>query len=166
MLELKPVMYKQQYLMLIEFCLRECDVVSLCLPNFEWNKGDDFKNYKKKVKPILDAFEPNLIFSEQTNLYVNQETDRVNEVYYYNTMGLSREPFNMVESIYDWCYPDFPEDLCFFKGEICWFQSIAHENMAFIYDDSQETKRHLNWLDFDYREGQVCEPPRRIAFDA
>ena len=165
MLQLQPVMYKQQYLMLVEFCLFECDIVSLCLPNLEEVRCDGFRTYKKNAQPILDMFEPNLIFSEQTNHYVGEELEYPNEVYYYNTLGLSNEPFNMVESIYDWRYPDFPEDLCFFKGEICWFKSIAHENMAFIYDDSQETKGHLTWLGFHYLEDEAYEPPRRATFD-
>ena len=164
MLQLQPVMYKQQYLMLVKDCLSKCDVVSFCLPYLAGGESD-FRTYKKKVQPILDIFEPNLLFSERTNYYVGEESVYPKEVYYYDTLGLSNEPFNMVESIYDWRYPNLPEDLCFFKGETCWFKSIAHEQMAFIYDDSEETKGHLTWLGFHYLEDEAYEPPRRTAFE-
>lgn len=160
MLQLQPLMYKQQYLMLIEQCFFECDVVSFCLPAFE---GCDFLEYKNKIRPILNAFEPNLIYTEQTKLYVNQETDYLNEVYYYKTIGLSGEPFNQVESIYDWKHPNFPEDMCFYKNRECWLQSIAHEKICFIYDDSRQMKACLKWLGFHFLKSRAEQPPRLSA---
>lgn len=156
MLQLQPVMYKAQYLMLLERCFFECDVISFCLPIYS---GSEFEEYKKKIKPLLGAFEPNLIHSEKTNCYAGQETEHLNEVYYYSTIGLSGEPFKMAESIYDWLYPDLPEDICFFKEGVCWFQSIAHEKLCFVYDSSKKTKDHLTWLSFNFIEDQNKDVP-------
>ena len=157
MLQLQPVMYKQQYLMFVERCFFECDVFSFCLPVFGKN---EFTEYKNKIKPILNTFKSNLIYAEQTKCYLDQKTEHINEVYYYNTLGLSCEPFNQLESIYDWRYPNFPEDICFYKNGECWLQSIAHEHLCFIYDDSKEIKDYIKWLGFQYIKSRTDKPPK------
>lgn len=46
-----------------------------------------------------------------------------------------------VKNIYDWFYPSYPEDLSFFKNNICWFSSCSHERRSFIYAHSLDEEQ-------------------------
>ena len=37
------------------------------------------------------------------------------------------------KGLFNWKYPYFPDDLCFFKDGYCWFATVAHEGYACIY---------------------------------
>lgn len=47
------------------------------------------------------------------------------------------KPFLLrVSRLYEWMYPYFPEDLCFFKEHKCWFYTCSHEERSYILADS------------------------------
>lgn len=43
-----------------------------------------------------------------------------------------------VEHLFQWMYPYYPEDLCFFKDNKCWFYACSHEERSYILADSKD----------------------------
>ncbi|NLP27663.1 MAG: hypothetical protein GX370_02615 [Clostridia bacterium] len=37
------------------------------------------------------------------------------------------------KGVFNWKYPYFPDDLCFFKDGYCWFSTVAHEGYAYVF---------------------------------
>jgi len=54
--------------------------------------------------------------------------------------------------LFAWKMPFYPEDLCLFKNGKCWLETIAHEKLGYIYDDSEETKEFLRSIDVEFEE--------------
>lgn len=55
----------------------------------------------------------------------------------------AKEALFKANNIYDWHYPFFPMDLCFFKDGYAWFELCAHERMSYIYIDNKKTYSDL-----------------------
>ena len=53
--------------------------------------------------------------------------------------------------LFQWKYPHFPEDLCFFYGGYCWLSTSAHERSAEIYVSTQEEVEEIKQLGLDLR---------------
>lgn len=45
---------------------------------------------------------------------------------------------------------DFPEELCFFRGEIIWFKLISHEQLSFILNETNQDINFLESVDISY----------------
>ena len=59
--------------------------------------------------------------------------------------------------IFDWCYPQFPMDLSFYKEGYAFFASCAHERLSWFFSDSDEEVNTLKELGTDItvqREGE------------
>ena len=59
-------------------------------------------------------------------------------VVFYEADEKTKPILKSVARLSDWSRPFFPEDLAFFKNNICWFYSVGHEEIAAIIhaDDS------------------------------
>ncbi len=165
------------YVKLINYLLIRCDVLTFKLPNFNHLtlsdeakkyfpqyklKGDfqeinnkEFFEYKENISNTLEQFEP---------FYLKEYID----FKYFDTIqGYDAEIkivkidesldfiLTAISGLYDWVYPEKPEDLCFFSKGKCFLKSIAHEKTCFIYTDDEWEKKMLRKLGLkfiDYNE--------------
>lgn len=47
---------------------------------------------------------------------------------------------------FGWTYPDFPEDLAFFRKGSCWMTTVAHEEMLWFTNETKEDIAFLKSL--------------------
>ena len=47
-------------------------------------------------------------------------------------------------------YPNYPDYLCFFKDSYCWFNIVAHENVAFIHLKSEDEIKEIKRMGFKF----------------
>ena len=168
----EQVINDDKYNKLLEFLLRKCDKVALAIPNygttFSFDKRDTIFEEYHKLKTHLIRNQP-----EHRNyiLKVNKMFDKIdfafqkkytNITYFDNVYNYEVETriytyneevfkvFKEVGGLYKWCYPNFPEDLFFFKNDKIFLESISHESDCWIYDDDKETIDFIDELGLDY----------------
>ena len=73
------------------------------------------------------------------NFYKKKNIDERNNLksFVYLNNPIVKEHLKSAESIYHWNYPDGIENLCFYKNDICFFESITHENYFAFYPENQ-----------------------------
>ena len=54
-------------------------------------------------------------------------------------------------SIYAWNYVEYPADLCFFRGDKCWFMNIGHEQISGVIHPTKDDvaflkNNHIQWI--------------------
>ena len=64
----------------------------------------------------------------------------------YKSDSNAEEALIKVNKLFDWDYPLFPMDLCFYKDGYAWFLSCGHEHFAFLYTDDINFIRELKDL--------------------
>lgn len=67
-------------------------------------------------------------------------------------------------SIYDWHYPISIEDISFFKDGYCLLNSITHENLCFIYCESEEEYEYLKSIGIKFAENQFIPTPKEKLY--
>ncbi len=66
-------------------------------------------------------------------------------------------------SIFSWCYPESLEDLCFLKNGYYWLESVAHEDLCFIYCKDEAEYEYLKSIGIVFDEDHfvpseyICE---------
>lgn len=167
-----------QYKHLIDFLLNKCDVFTFCLPNFGkkeictnrsfcsdnpntngfslLDNGENFEFYKKKTLPKIDMVKNQIIKKYYDINYASSRYDREREIYLVKIDSLLNINFFDNSGLFDWKYPNYPEDICFYANGKCFMETVSHEDFCFIYDCIEEVKTLLNILNIDYWETS-CE---------
>lgn len=60
------------------------------------------------------------------------------QVTFYRTDPQAKAIVKRIHSLYAWNRQFLPQDLAFFRGDQCWFASVAHEQMAFLLHATKE----------------------------
>ncbi len=73
-------------------------------------------------------------------------------VYYFKCTEKSKEIIiKLTNSLFDWCAPYFPDDLCFLKNNKEWLITTAHEHISFIEtNNNEEIEKIKRIMDIKY----------------
>lgn len=52
-------------------------------------------------------------------------------------------------NIYDWYFPNYLEDLCFYRNNEIWFDSTSHEQECLITPKDEKEEEYINSLVLD-----------------
>lgn len=109
--------------------------------------------YEENIKKIKECLKDDYIKEENDNdnfneivNHLNKEQDKLKYViryktYYYKISEKSKELLLSRKRLYNMLFPDFPEDITFYRNNILWIETISHEHMAFVeFNDKQEVK--------------------------
>ncbi|AAK79040.1 hypothetical protein BJV85_002938 [Clostridium acetobutylicum] len=121
-----------------------------CLERMKKERYDNLDIFKKSTEPLLEKIRPYLI--KKRNFPT--EWPGVKVVFYskYTSVDIcvysickELETYLLeAKGLFNWKYPYFPDDLCFFKNGYCWFSVVAHEEYACIYiEDAQDIEKLL-----------------------
>ena len=65
------------------------------------------------------------------------------DTYYLKINTETKKEVLSKKSLYDWCFPNSIEDICFFKDGYCFLETVAHEELCFIYCENKEEYEYL-----------------------
>lgn len=118
---------------LIDYAFKACDEFILVV-----HKNYCLK-YSKTKNLILERLNPFLKEMKEQLKWAGTEMRGTGAfVYHYNTDQKANKIIKEVSnSLYDWMYPDLPEDLCFYKNGKPWLIDIAHENYSYILTEDE-----------------------------
>jgi hypothetical protein len=148
----------KKYRYLIQYAFKKCE-------SFVFAMQNDVLTYygEPTILKMLKPYKINelkAIFYPQIDYY-NEDT-----VFYFYKCNEDTKSIimNAVNGLYEWRYPNFPEDLTFIdnKGEV-WLSSISHEDMAGINEKSKDEVEFIKncigleiyWREKIYNEDEV-----------
>ena len=131
---------REDYIKFLAFMLSESDCFSLV-----YFRRKENEKLKKQAKSISDGLKKFKLSSHATQSWPNTETldfEHSYKLVMYAADMKCLDILSSVENLYDWNYPA-PMDLCFYKNGYCWMAVTGHEQMAYLYTDSQEDIQKL-----------------------
>ena len=110
---------------------------------FKYREGERTKRSTRQIQKRLSPFE---ISAKNVSQWGGTITLNESEhVYRMVTYKIERarifdilDVFETVETLYDWDYPKYPMDPCFYKNGYAWFTVCSHEldNTIYLKDES------------------------------
>jgi len=162
------------YSRLIDYLLLRCDVITFKLPNFNKftvsekaksyfpqyeigiqthdESNHDFDDYKKNIKDLLNEYKKHYIKEYEDFEYFDSFFGYDAEIKVIELKEELLGPLKAIGGLYDWKYPNFPEDLCFFSKGKCFLKSVAHEKYCFIYTEDKLEKKILKKIGLKFIE--------------
>jgi hypothetical protein len=145
----------RKYEALIEYAYVRCDAFSFRLPHLSGYDG-----YKERVMPVLEKLRPYVI-KQYTGTEYFWSTGVEADIYVVSLAEELKDTLLSHSRLFDWQYPEAPEDLCFISKGKCWLSCIAHEDLCFIYTDCAVEKEIIKKiLGLKFTERDDVETPR------
>lgn len=120
------------YRKLIRFALATCDAFSLTTRG----AGRD-ADYAAKVKKVLDRIEPYLIKIKESSCYPMAKE------YFYQCDEKLVEFLLEPQNLYNWNWPNYPQDPCFYRKGFIWLCTVSHEEECTIILRNKEERALL-----------------------
>lgn len=150
-----------KYFELLNYIFQQCNWVTFHFPNF-MNKGsldirlDDRGNKNLEYGEYIKKNEL-LIAASLKHGGKKIITKTYNDVSLaYNTQVITVKLIKEIKEqllqhhIFEWMYPNLPEDICFFKDNCCRFVSETHEGVFFIKNEKNDDIVFLRQHGFDH----------------
>ncbi len=131
---------KKVYTDLIALAFDTCDTFHLVLRK-DMGLSDALTDFLKQLDGSLIEVKEESEWA--SNILADGETAFV---YYYHTNSSAKAIIlNAANSLYDWVYPELPEDLSFFKNGKEWLATNSHEQECYILtEDQNEIDKVMN----------------------
>lgn len=114
----------------LDYAFSECDYFMLVYVNYYGNGYTrSMKEFRKELEPFRVKSRANPCWPGTLNTYSRGTTYKV---VFYKTEHAAKSILKRVEKLSDWTRPSHPQDLAFFKGNLCWFYSVGHEKIGAI----------------------------------
>lgn len=129
----------------------------------ELAKMDEF-TIKETIESMLFIVVGNEAYEQKMNEYINRLQNniiKIDKCEYkqgwrnYDTYYLKIDSFLENEllknrALYKWDFPDLPSNMCFYKNDILWLETIAHEEICRIYTEDEEEIKYLKSIGLDF----------------
>ena len=122
------------YERLLEYGLETCDTLMFFTCNYYC-----LKNYNGNMNKFLSSFLPLLKKSRHNEMQstewpgtVSADNRHERNIMFFKCDLSIKDLLVKPKRLYAWMYPDFPEDLCFFREGNCWLTSSAHEQFSYV----------------------------------
>ncbi len=136
---------KENYLQFIEYMVKKSDAFSLVY--FRYHKSEKIKTNVKEIKEILRPFKIKSWYgTEWASMITLNENNHIYQIVTYRSEPGVEKALGRASRVFEWHYPEFPMDLCFFQNGTAWFSSCAHEELGFLYTDDKKTLQELQAL--------------------
>ena len=136
---------KEKYNSFIEYMLTYSDTFSLVY--FKYRENEKLNSNVKKIKELLRPYKIFAVNGNQwpSTVTLNQNNHIYNVVLYRADMD-SKVALLKAVGIFEWDYPAFPMDLCFYRNGYAWFSLSAHEHIANLFLEDDKTFSDLTDL--------------------
>lgn len=132
------------YEKLIEYAMQTTDAFMFVCCNY-YNS----KQYAQKAAKMRKQLAPLSIKRRHNPKWpgtiINSDKYNYNICFYHShsmAVPVLKEPGHS----FGWIYPDFPEDLAFFRKGSCWMTTVAHEEMLWFTNETKEDVEFLKSL--------------------
>ena len=128
---------RELYQAMIGFAIALCDTLSLVYFKYKHNEKSS-----ESVKAIKRALRKYAIKSENVLEWPLTETRDTNHIYNMVIYSIPKDftfvdVFDMVNTLWDWDYPEYPMDPCFYRNGKVFFATCTHERINELYLNSE-----------------------------
>jgi hypothetical protein len=107
-------------------------------------------SYNQSFDKLVKELESDFICCNEQNEWPGTISVPTAMVYYFHTSEKSKKIIkDITNSMFNWCAPILPDDLCFLKENMEWLINTAHERDSCIYTESEfeiEQLKKINGL--------------------
>ena len=110
--------------------------------------------YNEVVRQWLNKYKRNIIYQKECiydDIIPNKKIHQDTTYFLKLTEPLKKEILD-INAIYTWCFPLMLEDISFYKDGYCWLDSVAHEELCFIYCKNEEEYEYLKSIGIEFVE--------------
>lgn len=133
------------YTNFIRYMLAHSDTFS-----FVYFKYKDSEPTKKTTAEIKKLLLPYKIYAENVSRWPGtvtlNEFQHIYRLVMYKAVSQAETALSKADAIYDWDYPKYPMDLCFYRDGYAWFATSSHENWNALYTNDVSIIEELRWL--------------------
>ena len=131
---------KSVYHDFLSLMLAHSDAFSLVY--FQYDRNEEPHENVRRIMEALSPYEisnkdvtrwPGTITMDFRHIY-NLRVYRINKINPIVVFDIL-DVLETADSLWDWDYPKYPMDLCFYKNGFAWFASSAHEQWNALYTD-------------------------------
>ena len=118
------------------------------------------EDYEQKMYEYINRLQNNIIKTDKCECkpyWSNYDT------YYLKIDDFLENQLLKNRALYEWDFPNLPSNICFYKNDKLWLETIAHEEICRIYTEDEEEIEYLKELgyidDVDYVKSYIkqCE---------
>ena len=133
----------EQYRRLLEFAISYSD--SFCVSTFKVHRKELNATY-------FDFFEAVAPFEiDQYACKLPQHYEKGQKFHVFRLNNTCKNLIAQQQSLWEWSFPDLPEDLSFLKDKKTWLNCITHERMVIIDTNDDEVYSFINCLGIQLR---------------
>lgn len=153
----------EQHKELINYAFSFCDGVSFIVQNFNHSKSnnqnilkDDSGNddsdcclHYQNTKDLIKKLNLIVFKSDSNSTYGSQKYSYQSKIFFV-IPNLKLEKFLSLNPFDNWTFPDLPEDIIIYKNRSIWLETISHENIIWIHNESKEDINFLKSKNISY----------------
>lgn len=106
--------------------------------------------FDKKMEQIRDFLKEDFIRKE--SIIENSRVMNDYDIYYYKVSNRIKELLIEQKTLYNMMFPNFPEDIRFFKNNSCLIETVTHEKLAFIDIENLQEYNDLRVIGLKLKE--------------
>lgn len=110
-------------------------------------EDESYDDYYNKMSDFIEYIKDAILKTEKAFSYLGYKYGYLCETFVIDAKHTKVKEFLLsAGSIFSWRYPDFPEDICFFRNGQYWIRSVAHENLLFFSNITNDEAEKLKQL--------------------
>lgn len=155
--------YGENYKKFMSFAFEKSDAALLVYQSYGRPFKRRIQEIRSRLKPFLLSTRNNAKMKKNADGFEWPGTVTWNEslmhVCVYRLSPEVREYILSANDLFDWMYPERPEDIAFFSNGECWLSTTAHEKYCDIFGHEREAALLLAGLGVAYeRFSAPCAP--------
>jgi len=157
----------KDYSELLNYALNFCDTLTLRIRNYTksldgkkhlWGGEKQFAEWFDKVSDFTqNHFGEFILKIDYDAQYGAEKNGHENKIYTIAFNSESLKKLLVVNSLFGWNSGHTPEDLHLYTNGNCWLETISHEKICYIHDDSEELKALLREMNIKFWDGEDDE---------
>lgn len=145
---------QETYRLFIEYALKYSDAFMLINYKSKQNAAEKCKGIFLQLRPF--RIKRRRTWKWPSNECMKDPWQKYDYFYELNMYRASEDALDILlepGGLFQWHWPHYPMDLCFFKDGWCWFSITAHENFATLYASSKAQVKQLREMGIVFWRG-------------
>ena len=153
----------EQHKELIDYAFEFCDSVSFIVQNYNHssnnnqnilkddlgNDNSDFSLHYQNTKELIKELNLIVSKSDTNSKYGTQRYNYLSKVFFV-LPNQKLKNFLSLNLFENWVFPNLPEDIIIYKNHNIWLETISHENIIWIHNESKEDIEFLKAKNISY----------------
>ena len=137
---------EKQHQSLIDYSFSICNSISFVVTKFDGNEDyyDDFCLHNKNTLKLIEKLNLNVIKTIDGKYQYGSQVNDYQSVIYFATLHDGLKKFLYQYKFEKWRFPKLPEDLIFYRNNNIWLETVTHEKIIWIHNESKEDIDFLN----------------------